>query len=129
MIEAIVEAIHANRFARADSLLAEFEGRFRESHVSQYLRALSRKHQGCLLEALELWERARSYVSEFWPALFQAGLAYEAVNPERGLALLRECLDAMGGDEGRYFVLLEGFDAPYYRRMAERMLARAGRRS
>jgi chemotaxis protein methyltransferase CheR len=130
MIEAIVAAIHANRFDDADELLAAFETRARESHVSQYLRALSRKHQGHQTEALELWERARTYEPRFWPALFQAGFGYGKADPERGLALLRECLEAMDGEEGdgRYFILLEGFDAPYYRRMAERMLARAKKR-
>ena len=130
MIDAIMAAIHANRFDRADELAAEFEARARESHVSQYLRALSRKHQGYEAEALELWERARAYEPRFWPALFQAGRGYEKANPERSLALLRECLAAMESEEGEgeYFILLEGFDAPYYRRMAERMLARAKKR-
>jgi chemotaxis protein methyltransferase CheR len=126
MIEAAIEALHANRFSEADILLARFETRAGENHVSQYLRALSLKHQGREAEALELWERARIFEAGFWPAHFQAALAYREAKPERSLALLVECLAALesGRDEGRYFVLLDGFDEAYYRRMAQKMLAR-----
>jgi chemotaxis protein methyltransferase CheR len=128
-LEAIVDAIHANRFDEADGLLDGFEALARENYLSQYLRALARKHQGSDEAALELWERALVYERRFWPAAFQAGLIYSKSNPERGRVLLRECLKLMGCDPigDRYLVLLEGFGLPYYRRMAERLLSGAGK--
>jgi hypothetical protein len=74
-----------------------------------------------------LWERARAYDQHFWPALFQAGLAYAGSRPERSRELMLECLRAIETDRDgdAYFVLLDGFDLPYYRRMAERQLARS----
>jgi len=125
-IEAIVAALHANSFSAADLLVGEFEALARENHVSLYLRALSLWHQGDQAGALELWERSRVYEPRFWPALFQAGKGYRQSNPGRSRALLRECLEAIdaGGEENRYLALLDGFGAPYYRRMAETMLAR-----
>ncbi len=127
MIEAIVAAIGGNNFAGADALLDDFEARASENHVSQYLRALARKHQGHADEARELWERARLYNQGFWPASFQAGLSYGDNRPERCRDLMLECLRAIEADKDgdSYFILLEGFDLPYYRRMAERQLARS----
>lgn len=128
-IQAISAAISANRFSAADELTARFERDSHESHVSMYLKALSLKHRGHLPEAIELWEKARLYANGFWPALFQAGLACLAANPARARLLLSECVAAMEADrdDGRFFVLLESFDAPYYRRMAGNMLARLDR--
>jgi len=126
MIDGIIKALHANRFSLADELLEKFEARARENQVSQYLRAMSQKHQGHAAPALDLWERARLYDPAFWPALFQAGMAYAEVNKVRSRELLKECLGALesAADGSRYAVLLEGFDVSYYRRMAEKMYAR-----
>jgi len=127
LISAIVAAISTNAFGTAEGLLAGFETRTRETHISLYLRAMIRKHQGQTAEALELWERARLYDQHFWPALFQAGLAYAGSKPERSRCLMLECLRAIETDRDgdAYFILLDGFDLPYYRRMAERQLARS----
>jgi hypothetical protein len=126
MITAIVAALGANVFGAADELLDRFEARTRETHISLYLKALVRKHQGQTGQALELWERARLYDQHFWPALFQSGLAYARIKPERSRCLMLECLRALETDRDgdAYFILLDGFDLPYYRRMAERHLAR-----
>lgn len=127
MLTAIVAALGANAFGLADELLDGFEARTRETHISLYLKAQVRKHQGQSGQALELWERARVYDQHFWPALFQAGLAYARSKPERSRELMLECLRAIETDRDgdAYFVLLDGFDLPYYRRMAERQLARS----
>jgi len=127
MLTAIVGALGANAFGPADELLDRFEARTRETHISLYLKALVRKHLGQVGQALELWERARAYDQHFWPALFQAGLAYAGSRPERSRELMLECLRAIETDRDgdAYFVLLDGFDLPYYRRMAERQLARS----
>ncbi len=126
MIDGIIEALHANRFSLADGLLEKFEARARENQVSQYLQAMSQKHQGNAAAALDLWERARVYEPKFWPALFQAGMAYVETDPARSRSLLKECLEVLesAADENKYAILLEGFDASYYRRMAEKMYAR-----
>jgi chemotaxis methyl-accepting protein methylase len=126
MIAGIIAAIQANRFTVADELLRKFESLARENYASQYLRAMSQKYQGNGPQATELWEKARLFNPGFWPALFQAGLSYERTNPERSRLLLQECVNTMlqDTDENKYIVLLEGFDTSYYRRMAERLLAR-----
>ncbi|MEI6386093.1 MAG: CheR family methyltransferase [Spirochaetota bacterium] len=128
IIRSIVAAIQANGFDRAEVLLGDFEAFAKENHVSQYLRALCAKHQGDLGAAIELWERARLFEPDFWPALFHAGLAYGTERPDRAGTLLRECLAAMDSDPGgdAFTILLEGFDAQYYRRMAARLLSRLG---
>jgi len=127
LLAAIVAALGSNAFRVADELLVNFEARTRENHISLYLKALVRKHQGQTTEALALWERARLYDQHFWPALFQAGLAYAGSKPERSRCLMLECLRAIETDRDgdAYFILLDGFDLPYYRRMAERQLARS----
>jgi chemotaxis protein methyltransferase CheR len=128
MIRSIVAAIHANSFDRAEALLGDFDEFATENHVSQYLRALCAKHRGDLAAAIELWERARLFDPKFWPALFHAGLAYSGEWPDRAGSLLRECLAAMDSDPAgdAFTILLEGFDAQYYRRMAARLLSRLG---
>lgn len=125
-ITAIVAHLCANEFSAADELLTSFEAKTRETHISLYLKALVLRHQGHIPEALELWERVRLYDQYFWPALFQAGLAYAQSKPERSRELMLECLHAIEADRDgdSYFILLDGFDLPYYRRMAERQLAR-----
>jgi chemotaxis protein methyltransferase CheR len=126
MVSDIIEAIHANRFSRADELLERFSGLCGEAPVCLYLQGLSLRHQGKLDQATEIWERARLYDPLFWPGLFQAGMAYARGNPERSAALLRECLVALEKhpEESAYSILLENFDVSYYRLMAEKMLAR-----
>ncbi len=125
--EEALSALQANRFSLAEELLDRLERDAGESQASQYLRGMALKHRGRSPEALELWEKARLYDPGFWPALFQAGMASMQGNPERGRALLGECLAAMDSDrDGAWFALLEGFDAPYYRRMAVNLIARAG---
>jgi len=126
-LTAIVAALGANAFGAAEELLVKFEARTRETYISLYLKALVRKHQGNAPEALALWERARLYDQYFWPASFQAGLAYAHTKPERSRELMLECLRAIetNRDGDAYFILLDGFDLPYYRRMAERQLARS----
>ena len=126
-LAAIVAALGANAFGAAEELLGKFEARTRETYISLYLKALVRKHQGNATEALALWERARLYDQHFWPASFQAGLAYARTKPERSRELMLECLRAIETkrDGDAYFILLDGFDLPYYRRMAERQLARS----
>jgi chemotaxis protein methyltransferase CheR len=126
MVSDIIEAIHANRFSRADELLERFSGLCGEEPVCLYLQGLSLRHQGKLDLATDLWERARLYDPLFWPGLFQAGMAYAQSNPERSATLLRECLIALEKrpEESAYSILLENFDISYYRLMAEKMLAR-----
>lgn len=128
IIRSIVAAIQANGFDKAEALLGDFDELAAENHVSQYLRALCAKHRGDLGAAIELWERARLFDPKFWPALFHAGLAYSGEWPDRAGKLLRECLAAMDSDPGgdAFTILLEGFDAQYYRRMAARLLSRLG---
>lgn len=125
-VSAVVAAIGSNAFGQAGELLGAFEARTRENHISLYLKAVVGKHQGRTAEALELLERARTYDQHFWPASFQAGLAYARSDPERSRELMLECLRAIETDRDgdAYFILLDGFDLPYYRRMAERQLAR-----
>lgn len=124
-LESVLKAIEANRFSAALELVDTFESSALENHVSLYLRALVLKHRGERAQALELWEKARLYCGSFWPALFQAGMAHGAGNPERSTALMSECLSAMDADAsgGRFFALLEGFDSAYYRHMAHGVIA------
>ncbi len=126
ILSSIMEAVHLNQYSRADDLIHQFEGLAQESHISLYLRGISHKHQGRLPEAIDVWERCRSYEPKFWPSLFQAGMANAVRDPQRSRELLHECLGALEGrpNETAYFILLEGFDASYYRRMAEKMLLR-----
>lgn len=126
MIEGIMIAIQSNQFTVADELLHRFEELAKENFLSLYLRGLSLKHQGDNAAALELWEHARLFNPKFWPALFQAGLSYEKTNPERSRLLLKECVLAIQSDltGNQNIILLEGFDASYFQRMAEKLLLR-----
>jgi len=126
IISSISMMINQNRFSYADSKLDEFECIAGENFLSLYLRGLLRKHQGNLLEAIDLWERSRLYEAVFWPASFNIAVSSLEKNPERSKELLQECLKAMAADgaPNQYVVLLDGFDTAYYRHMAQKLLAK-----
>jgi hypothetical protein len=129
-IEAITDALHRDRYSKAEELLDSFEAGAGETWVGLHLRALARKHRGLESDALALWERARDYDRRCWPAAFHLGMTLAKRDPVRAAELLGEARAGAEAspDGGRdLLAVLEGFDARYYARMADRMLTRLGK--
>lgn len=126
LLDRCLRAIQENQFAAAQAAVVCMEAFAQENYLGCYLRGTIYKHQDDPQAAMAMFEKARLYRRDFWPALFQLALCLLAEDPGRSRGLLLECrrLIVQDPDSSLYSLLLDGFEVSYFARMVTRMLER-----